>query len=382
MTEEQHETLLEVTGLSVRIGKGAEAVRPVENVDIGIRHGETFALLGESGCGKSMTALAIMRLLPEAASIVAGDVRLEGGDLLALSEKAMRLERGGRVGMIFQEPMTSLNPVMTVGRQIGEAVALHDADNRDRIDERVVELLTAVGIPDPVRRAAEYPHQLSGGMKQRIMIAMALAGRPKLLIADEPTTALDVTIQAQVLTLLKDLQQETRMAILLITHDLGVVAEVADRVAVMYAGEIVETRDRAEFFEAPMHPYSRRLFEALPTTQKRTRALAVIPGNVPSLDQEFAGCRFAERCPLSDSSCRDTRPPWRGEPGGDGYRCLLTETGMPTEEVAEQILAAIRREQLHVFTHQEVKSALALRSSNLLRGVDPWIDPGRRESGS
>ena len=322
MTAEQRKYLLDVEGLTVRIGSGSSPAQPVDGVNLRLREGETFALLGESGCGKSMTALSIMRLLPAAAHIVSGHVFLQQTDLLLLSEQEMRRERGGRVGMIFQEPMTSLNPVMTVGRQIGEAVRLHDARRSGDVQSRVEELLGAVGIPDPGRRANEYPHQLSGGMKQRVMIAMALAGRPKLLIADEPTTALDVTIQAQVLKLLKDLQQETGMAVLLITHDLGVVAEVADRVAVMYAGQIVETADRHAFFAGPRHPYSRKLFEALPTTEKREQALAVIPGSVPALDQVFDGCRFADRCQFSTADCRRQPPPWRGEVH-DGYRCIL-----------------------------------------------------------
>ena len=243
--------LLGVRGLRVRIGEGESAVRAVDGVDLDLRRGETFALLGESGCGKSMTALALMRLLPLGARVAGGEVTLAGASLLDLPERSMRRERGGRIGMIFQEPMSSLNPVMTAGAQIAEAVRLHDAAHRRDPGPRVIELLRAVGIPDPERRSGEYPHQLSGGMRQRVMIAIALAGRPQLLIADEPTTALDVTIQAQVLALLRDLQRSTGMAVLLITHDLGVVAQVADRVAVMYAGEIVETAVCTEFFARP-----------------------------------------------------------------------------------------------------------------------------------
>ena len=342
--------VLQINNLTTSIGRGGDRVVPVSNVSFQIRQEETMALLGESGCGKSMTALSIMRLLPPSAEITDGDIMLEQSHLLDLSERAMRAERGGRVGMIFQEPMTSLNPVMTVGRQIGEAVKLHDADNRKRVMERVEELLDDVGIPDPARRMHEYPHQLSGGMKQRIMIAMALAGRPRLLIADEPTTALDVTIQAQVLQLMKQLQQQTGMAILLITHDLGVVAEVADRVGIMYAGEIVETADVADFFSQPRHPYSQRLFEALPTPQKRNRPLQAIEGQVPPLNAEFGGCRFVDRCPYAQTLCREQIPQWRGDQNS-GYRCHFEDAGssdaVATEEfeLAEESIQGDTRAQ-------------------------------------
>jgi peptide/nickel transport system ATP-binding protein len=326
--------VLQINNLTTSIGRGGDRVVPVSNVSLQIRQGETFALLGESGCGKSMTALSIMRLLPPSADITSGDVLLEQSHLLDLSERAMRAERGGRVGMIFQEPMTSLNPVMSVGKQIGEAVKLHDMDNSKRVMARVEELLSDVGIPDPGRRMHEYPHQLSGGMKQRIMIAIALAGRPRLLIADEPTTALDVTIQAQVLQLMKQLQQQTGMAILLITHDLGVVAEVADRVGIMYAGEIVETADVSAFFEQPRHPYSQRLFEALPTPQKRNRPLQAIEGQVPPLNRQFRGCRFVDRCSYAAALCREEIPQWRGEQNS-GYRCHFEDAGNDAVTAAE-----------------------------------------------
>jgi peptide/nickel transport system ATP-binding protein len=325
-------SLLRVRGLRVHIGAGDAAVRAVDGLDLDIFPGETFALLGESGCGKSMTGLSLMRLLPPGARVLRGEVLLDGTDLLALTEERMRRERGGRIGMIFQEPMTSLNPVMTIGDQIAEAVRLHDPPPRGRAQPRVVELLRAVGIPDPERRRAEYPHQLSGGMKQRVMIAIALAGRPQLLIADEPTTALDVTIQAQVLALLKDLQRGTGMAVLLITHDLGVVAQVADRVAVMYAGEIVETADRSAFFSRPRHPYGRLLFESLPDDAKRGRPLAVIAGAVPRLDGAFTGCRFADRCPLVVADCRSGSVGWAGTVS-DGVRCLRPADQQPAAPV-------------------------------------------------
>ncbi len=314
--------LLAVKGLSTHLGNDAEPVRAVDDVSFEIHRGETFVLLGESGCGKSMIALSLMRLLPYGGRIVNGDVLLDGRSLRHLSEAEMRDERGGSIGMIFQEPMTSLNPVMTVGEQVAEAVRLHDPQIAGRANERVVELFTSVGIPDPQRRVREYPHQLSGGMKQRVMIAMALAGRPALLIADEPTTALDVTIQAQVLDLLKDLQRETGMAILLITHDLGVVAEMADRVGVMYAGQLMEINEVEAFFGHPAHPYSRKLFRSVPKADKRHLGLDVIKGIVPPLNQVFTNCRFADRCELVREQCREQLPPWRG-PADGGYRCHL-----------------------------------------------------------
>jgi peptide/nickel transport system ATP-binding protein len=309
-------SLLEVRDLSVAIGD----VLPVEGVSFAIAAGETFALLGESGCGKSLTALALTRLLPAAARIAAGGVRFAGADLCALTEARMRDVRGGLIATIFQEPASSLNPVMTVGAQIAEALKLHGGT---AADERVVELLAAVGIPDPARRAGEYPFQMSGGMKQRAMIAMALAGEPRLLIADEPTTALDVTIQAQVLDLLRTLQRERAMAMLLITHDLGVVANMADRVGVMYAGQLVEIAPRAAFFAAPGHPYARRLFAALPDTAARRSRLATIPGSVPPPGTRHAGCRFVERCGEALPVCRTAPPPWREYATGHTVRCHL-----------------------------------------------------------
>ncbi|TCT24051.1 ABC transporter ATP-binding protein [Thiobaca trueperi] len=317
------DTLLQVEGLTTELGAAAQPLRVVDGLDLHLQAGETLALLGESGCGKSMTALSLMRLLPPSGRILAGSVRLGGTDLLRLTETEMRAVRGGRLAMIFQEPQTSLNPVLTVGAQIAEAVRVHAGCSRAQVPERVVELLRAVGIPDPAQRAGEYPHQLSGGMKQRVMIAMALAGDPQILIADEPTTALDVTIQAQVLRLLKDLQRDTGLAVLLITHDLGVVAETADRLAVMYAGQIVETATVAGFFARPAHPYSRRLMESLPSADRRSGRLAVIPGRVPPLDRVFQGCRFADRCQSVMPVCREETPGWFEIGAGQGVRCHL-----------------------------------------------------------
>ncbi len=317
------DVLLKVENFTTRLGPVDRPLRVVDGVDLEIRRGETFALLGESGCGKSMTALSLMRLLPPSGRITDGSARLGDTELLELPESAMRRVRGGRMGMIFQEPQTSLNPVLTVGQQISESVRLHGGLSRRQVPGRVLELLRAVGIPDPQRRAREYPHQLSGGMKQRVMIAMAVAGNPELLIADEPTTALDVTIQAQVLRLLDGLQRETGMAVLLITHDLGVVAETADRLAVMYAGQILETATVSEFFAHPAHPYSGKLMDSLPAPEKRSGGLAVIPGRVPPLDQPFHGCRFADRCDRATDQCRSREPEWQSPSPGHGVRCHL-----------------------------------------------------------
>ncbi len=324
------EALLQVENLKTWFGTGANAVRAVDDVSFEIAKGETFALLGESGCGKSMTSLSIMRLVPQPAGrIVGGAVRINGEDVLALRESAMRNVRGGRIAMIFQEPMTSLNPVMTVGEQIIESVLRHKSLRGDAARAQVIELLAAVGISDPQRHYDDYPHQLSGGMKQRVMIAIALAGDPELLIADEPTTALDVTIQSQVLELLRTLQKQRGMSILLITHDLGVVAEMADRVAVMYAGQIVEIADRKTFFADPQHPYTKKLFESVPTMNKRGQSLAVIRGSVPSLAQEFTNCRFSSRCDYAWDACHTQVPRWIVGAHAHGVRCHLYDPEVP-----------------------------------------------------
>ncbi len=315
--------LLKVSDLRTWIGEGRDAVRAVDGVDLEIHRGKTHALLGESGCGKSMTALSIMRLLPHGARIRSGSVSMNGVDVLKLPEARMRDVRGRRIAMIFQEPQTSLNPVLTVGDQIGETLRRHKGLRGRAEMTRAVELLHAVGIPDPAQRYGAYPHQLSGGMKQRAMIAIALAGEPDLLIADEPTTALDVTIQAQVLDLLRKLQKDFGMAILLITHDLGVVAKMADDVAVMYAGHIVEQATREVFFGTPLHPYSKKLFESLPMMTKRDRHLAVIRGSVPPLTQEFAACRFEARCDYAWEPCREVAPRWSKGSTMQRVRCHL-----------------------------------------------------------
>ncbi len=353
--------LLKVEGLTTRLHNGA---RIVDDISFSIKQSETFALLGESGCGKSMTALSLMRLLPDGVHIASGAVSLGAEDILALPERAMRTVRGGQMAMIFQEPGLSLNPVMTVGRQIAEALELHGAKlspspqsspikgegadslsprgrglgrglgrGSQAVTQRCIELLEQVGISDAPRRLHEYPFQLSGGMKQRVMIAMALAGQPRLLIADEPTTALDVTIQAQVLQLLRDTQQQNGMALLLITHDLGVVAQMAHQVAVMYAGHIVEQASRAQLFAHPAHPYTQKLFAALPDTTRSGQPLAAILGNVPSLGEKLVGCRFAPRCDQAWALCHEQAPQWTQLENGQGVRCHLYENrGLRTED--------------------------------------------------
>ena len=312
--------LLRVSGMVTQLRNGA---RIVDDISFNIRAGETFVLLGESGCGKSMTALSLLRLLPDGVVNAGSAAQLDGIELFDLREREMRDLRGGMMAMIFQEPGLSLNPVMTVGQQIAEVLGLHQGMRGSAARLRCVELLDQVGIPDASRRAEEYPFQLSGGMKQRVMIAMALAGQPKLLIADEPTTALDVTIQAQVLQLLRDTQAASGMSLLLITHDLGVVAEMAHQVGVMYAGQIVEQASRAQLFDQPLHPYTQKLFAALPDATRRNQSLAAIPGNVPPLGSITQGCRFAARCDRAWSLCNEKTPDWTVVGEGQGVRCHL-----------------------------------------------------------
>jgi peptide/nickel transport system ATP-binding protein len=329
--------VLTVENLRTVLDTAGGQVRAVDGIDFELRKGECFALVGESGSGKSMTALSLMRLLPDAGRIADGKVLLEGLDLMTLPESAMRAVRGRRVAMIFQEPATALNPVLTIGRQISEVIERHAAGTEPQRRERALGLLRAVGIPEPERRYDEYPFQLSGGQKQRVMIAAALAVEPEVLVADEPTTALDVTIQAQILDLLAQLQKERGMTLLLITHDLGVVAQMADRVAVMYAGQIVELAERAAFFRAPQHPYSQKLFAALPSPRSRARELAVIRGQVPPLTREFTSCRFAERCDFVFERCREEAPSLLEPAAGHLARCFLREAGPAPLRVEEAL---------------------------------------------
>jgi len=303
--------LLEVRDLCVEFQTRKGVARVLEGVSFGLGPGETLGLVGESGCGKSMTALAIMRLIPDPPGrITGGQVLFDGRDLLALDDAAMRDLRGNRVSMIFQEPMTSLNPVFTIGDQIAEAVRLHQGLDRKAAHDRAVRMLDAVGIPAAARRVDEYPHQFSGGMRQRVMIAMALACNPGVLIADEPTTALDVTVQAQIFDLISELRERTGTSVILITHDMGAVAEMTDRVAVMYAGRIVEEGSVEEVLEQPLHPYTQGLIACAPgrRTAERGEPLEEIPGTVPSLLERRDGCAFADRCRHVQPRCRKSMP--------------------------------------------------------------------------
>jgi len=304
--------LLDVIGLQTHFATPDGVVRAVEGLSFHIDAGETVAIVGESGCGKSVTSMSILRLVATPPGRIAGQIRFEGRNLLDATEAEMRRLRGDDISMIFQEPMTSLNPVLTVGRQIGETLRLHQGMNAAAAQRRAIEMLDLVGISAAPRRVREYPHQLSGGMRQRVMIAMALACNPKLLIADEPTTALDVTIQAQILDLMRDLQTRLGSAIMLITHDLGVVAEMAQRVVVMYAGRKVEEAPVADLYARPLHPYTRGLLGAVPrlgsSLSGGRNRLAEIPGQVPSLRQKIVGCPFAGRCDLVTELCRTVAP--------------------------------------------------------------------------
>ncbi|HJZ43436.1 MAG TPA: ABC transporter ATP-binding protein [Hyphomicrobiaceae bacterium] len=328
-TEKAHEHVLQVDGLQTYFYTRVGLVKAVDGVSFALGRGETLAIVGESGCGKSVTALSIMRLVADPPGrIVGGSVRLDGVDLVALDEDAMRAIRGNQISMIFQEPMTSLNPVMTIGRQIGEALILHQQMSHKAALERAIEMLQLVGIPEPAQRVKEYPHQLSGGMRQRAMIAMALACNPKVLIADEPTSALDVTIQAQILDLMAKLQRELGTALILITHDLGVVAETAERVIVMYAGRKVEEAAVATLFARPLHPYTRGLINSIPRlalmrreTSEVGARLQEIPGMVPALSNLPPGCTFAPRCAFADDTCRSQYPSYEEKAAGHWAAC-------------------------------------------------------------
>ena len=319
--------ILDVEKLTVDIPLASGVLHPVQGISLHVDRGETLCIVGESGCGKSLTSLAIMDLLPSKARRDATRIRLGDQDLLNIGERRMADIRGNRMSMIFQEPMTSLNPAYTIGNQLTEALRRHRRVSADEARDRAVFLLEKVGITAAASRLGQYPHQLSGGLRQRIMIAMALMCGPDLIIADEPTTALDVTIQAQILHLLADLQREFETGLILITHDLGVVARIADRVAVMYAGQIVETGSAEQVFNAPAHPYTRGLLSCIPIPGKTRpgERLGAIPGIVPSLIGEIRGCHFASRCPLAHAACQTNDVDFRDGSGTDHlYRCRLS----------------------------------------------------------
>jgi oligopeptide/dipeptide ABC transporter ATP-binding protein len=321
-------TLIDVRDLKTYFYTSEGVARAVDGVSWSLGRGQTLALVGESGCGKSVTALSIMRLVPDPPGrIVGGQVVFEGRDLLLLGDREMRRIRGNRIAMVFQEPMTSLNPVYTIGDQIIEAIEIHQQLHGQEARARAIEMLKQVGIPAAEQRVDEYPHQMSGGMRQRVMIAMALSCNPAMLIADEPTTALDVTIQAQILDLLRSLQARNNMAILLITHDLGVVAEMADEVCVMYASKIVEHTDVGELFSRPLHPYTQGLFRSMPRLGQTKGRLDVIPGNVPNPLEFPSGCKFHPRCPLGchDETCRTREPELREIRPGHWVACWKAE---------------------------------------------------------
>jgi oligopeptide transport system ATP-binding protein len=322
--------ILKVTGLTTSFFTEQGVIKAADGVDLTVRSGETVGLVGESGCGKSVTALSILRIIPSPPGrITSGTISFMGNDLLSLTEREMQKIRGDSISMIFQEPMTSLNPVYTIGEQICEVFRFHrDMDKRE-IKERSIELLKKVGIPAPEQRFNDYPHQFSGGMRQRVMIAMALALSPTLMIADEPTTALDVTIQASILALMEELKQDRNMSMILITHDLGVVSEVATRISVMYAGKIVENSDATGLFENPLHPYTRGLLKSLPSQNQGGNKLYTIGGSVPRLFDLPRGCRFHPRCPHAMDRCRKEEPPLKtfGKKGGTYHTvyCWLYE---------------------------------------------------------
>jgi oligopeptide/dipeptide ABC transporter ATP-binding protein len=339
--------LLEIRNLKTHFFTRDGTVKAVDGVSMSVDDGKTLGLVGESGCGKSITAMSILRLISRPGRIVEGEILHSGRDLVKLSESGIRDVRGNAISMIFQEPMTSLNPVYTCGDQISETVSLHLDLGRKESMARAVEMLRLVGIPDAKRRAGEYPHQLSGGMRQRVMIAMALSTNPELLIADEPTTALDVTIQAQILELMKEMRSQNQMAIILITHDLGVVAEMADEVVVMYAGKVVEKSDVATIFERPHHPYTKGLLASIPRLGDRRQRLEVIKGMVPNPLNLPEGCLFKRRCPYAMPIC-DTAPPLQQVAPGQLSRCWLTPEGEPPTvgaaappDVAKEAAAAL-----------------------------------------
>lgn len=318
--------LLQVENLSISFRTAAGKTQAVRDVSFSLEKGETLCIVGESGSGKSITSLALMGLLPNNGEITSGSINFEGEDLVGKTEEELRKIRGNKMSMIFQEPMTALNPVFTIGFQLQEPLRIHKNMSKKEALVKSVELLKAVGIPNSKERLEQYPHELSGGMRQRVMIAMALACNPSLLIADEPTTALDVTIQAQILDIIDELKEKLGMGVIFVTHDMGVVAEIADKVMVMYAGEVVEVNDVESLFENPKHPYTRGLLEAIPNVDDPTHEMKIIPGSMPSIDEKIPGCRFHPRCPFALDICKEKTPPIFHDELNDGFaRCWLAK---------------------------------------------------------
>ena len=317
--------LLEIKHLNVVFSNGGRSVEAISDLSLSLGRRETLGIVGESGSGKSVTSLATMRLLPKSTSQVKGQILFEGQDLLQLSEREMQQVRGNKIAMVFQEPMTSLNPIHPVGKQIAESVLLLSKATKKEAMARALQLLELCGIPDPEQRMKEYPHQLSGGMRQRVMIAIALACNPELLIADEPTTALDVTIQAQILQLMKDIKKDRDMSIIIITHDLGIVYDFCDRVVVVYTGEVVESAPVKKLFQEPLHPYTQGLIGALPRLGHPTERLEAIEGMVPDAGEMPEGCHFHPRCPYATDRCRGEHPPLTTFPDGRQVRCFRGE---------------------------------------------------------
>lgn len=370
-----NEPLLSVKDLRTYFKTGDGIAHAVDGISFDIYKGETTAIVGESGCGKTVTALSILRLIQgPSGSIAGGKIFFRGQNLIELSERKMREIRGNRISMIFQEPMTSLNPVMTVGEQIMEVTRFHKGHSKKEAMEKAIEMLALVNIPDPRTRILEYPHQLSGGMKQRIMIAMALSCEPDLLIADEPTTALDVNVQAQILKLMKELQQKKGTAVLLITHDMGVVYETADYVTVMYAGQVVEQAERSIFFKHPCHPYSTKLFESLPKLKKKGGKLSIIPGNVPDPIRYPVGCRFADRCHLVFDKCKKEEPLVLPIEKGHSIACHLREKApslniQTPDTVAEKKYPKTESDYVPLLSAKNIKIHFAIRKGLLQRVV-------------
>ncbi|UOQ92471.1 ABC transporter ATP-binding protein [Halobacillus shinanisalinarum] len=333
------EQLLEVNNLVTSFKTAGQKVSAVRGVSFSVNRGETLCIVGESGCGKSITTLSVMGLLPNNGEISEGSVKFNGEELTAKKKEDMRKLRGNEISMIFQEPMTALNPVFTVGYQLMEPLKIHTKLSKAEVKHKAIDLLNKVGIPNPEKRLKQHPHELSGGMRQRVMIAIALACNPSLLIADEPTTALDVTIQAQILDLIDDLKEDLGMGVVMVTHDMGVVAEVADHVMVMYAGHVVETGTVEEIFSNPSHPYTKGLLASVPNVDDANQSLEAIPGSLPNINEEIEGCRFHPRCPFATEKCKQEDPPHFSISSSHQSKCWLQEEEVTKDESYDKALS-------------------------------------------